>query len=102
MFVQEVVVDGSAIAKVEHPKRQRRSIAEKRRIVELVPQATLSYLRQHGGWEGDDPQMYGFEAAHLCIIAEALPETFLGEFTCANFVGWQPSRCCWLSVHLPR
>jgi len=51
MVVREVVVDSSAIAKVEHPKRQRRSIAEKRRIVELAMQPGASVARvarEHG------------------------------------------------------
>ena len=45
------MVDGSAIAKVEGPKRQRRSIAEKRRIVELAMQPGASIARvarEHG------------------------------------------------------
>jgi transposase len=49
--VGEVVVDSSAIAKVEHPKRQRRGIAEKRRIVELAMQPGASVARvarEHG------------------------------------------------------
>ena len=44
-------MDSSAIAKVEHPKRQRRSIAEKRRIVELAMQSGASVARvarEHG------------------------------------------------------
>ena len=44
-------MDSSAIAKVEHPKRQRRSIAEKRRIVELAMQPGASVARvarEHG------------------------------------------------------
>ena len=51
MVVREVVVDSSAIAKVEHPKRQPRSIAEKRRIVELAMQPGASVARvarEHG------------------------------------------------------
>ncbi len=44
-------MDSSAIAKVEHRKRQRRSIAEKRRIVELAMQPGASVARvarEHG------------------------------------------------------
>ena len=44
-------MDGSAVAKVEGRKRQRRSIAEKRRIVELAMQPGASIARvarQHG------------------------------------------------------
>ena len=44
-------MDSSAIAKVEQPKRQRRSIAEKRRIVELAMQPGASIARvarEHG------------------------------------------------------
>jgi len=44
-------MDGSAIAKVEGPKRQWRSIAEKRRIVELAiqPGASIARVaREHG------------------------------------------------------
>ena len=44
-------MDGSAVARVEQPKRQRRSIAEKRRIVELAmqPGASIARLaRDHG------------------------------------------------------
>ena len=44
-------MDGSAIAKVERPKRQRRSIAEKRKIVEqaMLPGASVAGVaRQHG------------------------------------------------------
>ena len=44
-------MDSSAIGKIEQPKRQRRSIAEKRRIVELVmqPGASVSRVaREHG------------------------------------------------------
>lgn len=47
----EVVVDSSAIARVEHPKRQRRSIAEKCKIVELAMQPGASVARvarEHG------------------------------------------------------
>jgi transposase len=47
----EVMVDGVAIAKVEGHKRQRRSIAEKRRIVELAMQPSASIARiarEHG------------------------------------------------------
>jgi transposase len=46
-----VVVDSSAIAKVEQPKRQRRSVAEKRKIVEqaMLPGASVAAVaRQHG------------------------------------------------------
>jgi transposase-like protein len=45
------MVDGSAIAKAEGLKRQRRSIAEKRRIVELAMQPGASIARvarEHG------------------------------------------------------
>jgi transposase len=45
------MVDGSAIAKAEGLKRQRRSIAEKRRIVELAmqPEASIARVaREHG------------------------------------------------------
>jgi transposase len=45
------MVDGVAIAKVEGQKRQRRSIAEKRRIVELAmqPGASIARIaREHG------------------------------------------------------
>ena len=51
MVVWEVVVDSSASAQVEHPKRQRRSIAEKRRIAELAMQPGASVARvarEHG------------------------------------------------------
>jgi transposase len=51
MVVQEVMVDSSAVVKVEQPKRRRRSIAEKRRIVELamLPGASVaSVARQYG------------------------------------------------------
>jgi transposase len=51
MVVREVVVDSSAITKVEHAKRQRRSIVEKRRIVELAMQPGASVARvarEHG------------------------------------------------------
>ena len=44
-------MDSSAVAKVEERKRQRRSIAEKRRIVELatLPGASVAGVaRQHG------------------------------------------------------
>ncbi len=44
-------MDRSAVAKVEQPKRQRRSIAEKRRIVELAMQPGASVARvarEHG------------------------------------------------------
>jgi transposase len=47
----EVVMDGSATVKIQQPKRQRRSIAEKRRIVELVMQPGASIARvgrEHG------------------------------------------------------
>ena len=47
----EVMVDSSAMAKVEARKRQRRSIAEKRRIVELAMQPGASVARvarEHG------------------------------------------------------
>src|SRR5580704_3725825 len=47
----EVVMDSSAAVKIEQAKRQRRSIAEKRRIVELVMQPGASVAgvaRQHG------------------------------------------------------
>jgi transposase len=49
--VREVTVDDPAVAKVEGRKRQRRSIAEKRRIVELamLPGASVAGVaRQHG------------------------------------------------------
>ena len=51
MVVREVVVDSSAIAKVEHCERQRRSIAGKRKIVELAMQPGASVARvarEHG------------------------------------------------------
>ncbi len=51
MVVREVVVDSSAITKVEHAKRQRRSIVEKRRIVGLAMQPGASVARvarEHG------------------------------------------------------
>jgi transposase len=51
MVVREVMVDSSAVMKVEGRKRQRRSIAEKRRIVELamLPGASVAGVaRQHG------------------------------------------------------
>ncbi|MGA7460246.1 MAG: transposase [Candidatus Korobacteraceae bacterium] len=44
-------MDGSAAVKIQQPKRQRRSIAEKRRIVELVMQPGASIARvarEHG------------------------------------------------------
>jgi len=44
-------MDSSAVVKIEQPKRQRRSIAEKRRIVELVmpPGASIARVaREHG------------------------------------------------------
>ena len=44
-------MDGSAVIRVEQPKRQRRSIAEKRRIVELAmqPGASIARIaREHG------------------------------------------------------
>ncbi len=44
-------MDSSAVAKVEQPKRQRRSIAEKRSIVELAMQPGASVARvarEHG------------------------------------------------------
>jgi len=44
-------MDGSAVVRSEQPKRQRRSIAEKRRIVELAmqPGASIARLaRDHG------------------------------------------------------
>lgn len=46
-----VVVDSSAVTKIEEPKRQRRSIAEKRKIVELAMQPGASVARvarEHG------------------------------------------------------
>jgi len=46
-----VVMDSSAVVKIEQPKRQRRSIAEKRRIVELAMQPGASIARvarEHG------------------------------------------------------
>jgi transposase len=49
--VLEVVMDGSAVDRVERPKRQRRSVAEKRRIVELAmqPGASIARIaRDHG------------------------------------------------------
>jgi transposase len=49
--VREVTVDDPAVAKVEGRKRQRGSIAEKRRIVELamLPGASVADVaRQHG------------------------------------------------------
>jgi len=48
--VPEVVMDSSAVVKIEQPKR-RRSIAEKRRIVELAMQPGASVARvarEHG------------------------------------------------------
>jgi transposase len=47
----EVVMDSSAVVKIEQGARQRRSIAEKRRIVELAlqPGASVARLaREHG------------------------------------------------------
>src|SRR3954451_12565031 len=47
----EVVMDSSAVVKIEQPKRQRRSIGEKRRIVELAMQPGASVARvarEHG------------------------------------------------------
>jgi transposase len=47
----EVVMDSSAVVKIEQPKRQRRSIADKRRIVELAMQPGASVARmarEHG------------------------------------------------------
>ncbi len=44
-------MDGSAVVKIEQAKRQRRSIAEKRRIVELAMQPGASVARvarEHG------------------------------------------------------
>ena|SRR5579862_8282285 len=44
-------MDGSAVVRIEQPKRQRRSIAEKRRIVELAmqPRASIARIaREHG------------------------------------------------------
>jgi len=44
-------MDGSAVVRIEQPKRQRRSIAEKRRIVELAmqPGASIARIaREHG------------------------------------------------------
>ena len=38
-------MDSSAVVKIERPKRQRRSIADKRRIVELVMQPGASIAR---------------------------------------------------------
>jgi transposase-like protein len=51
MVAQEVVVDSAGIEKVEQPKRQRRSIAEKRKIVEQAMQPATSVAavaRQYG------------------------------------------------------
>ena len=44
-------MDSSAVVKIEQPKRRRRSIAEKRRIVELAMQSGASVARvarEHG------------------------------------------------------
>ena len=44
-------MDGSAVVRLEQPKRQRRSIAEKRRMVELAMQPGASIARvarEHG------------------------------------------------------
>jgi transposase-like protein len=44
-------VDGAAVAKAEHSKRQRRSIAEKHKIVELAMQPwsiVACVAREHG------------------------------------------------------
>ena len=44
-------MDGSAVVRLEQPKRQRRSIAEKRRMVELAmqPGASIARIaREHG------------------------------------------------------
>ncbi|MBV8450659.1 MAG: transposase [Deltaproteobacteria bacterium] len=44
-------MDSSAAVNIQHPKRQRRSITEKRRIVELVmqPEASIARVaREHG------------------------------------------------------
>ena len=44
-------MDGAAVARIEQPKRQRRSISEKRRIVELAMQPGASIARvarEHG------------------------------------------------------
>lgn len=51
MVAREVMVDSSSVIKVEESERQRRSIAEKRRIVELATQPGASVAqvaRQHG------------------------------------------------------
>ena len=51
MFVLEVMMDVSAVVRIEQPKRQRRSIAEKRMIVELAmqPRASIARIaREHG------------------------------------------------------
>lgn len=51
MIAREVVVDSAAIATVEQLRRQRRSIAEKRKIVEraMLPGASVAAVaRQHG------------------------------------------------------
>jgi transposase len=45
------MMESSAVVKIEQPKRQRRSIAEKRRIVELAMQPAASIARiagEHG------------------------------------------------------
>lgn len=44
-------MDGAAIGKIEQPRRQRRSIAEKRKLVELAmrPGASVARVaREHG------------------------------------------------------
>jgi transposase len=49
--VEVAVMDGSAVLRVEQSKRQRRSVAEKRRIVELAmqPKASIARIaREHG------------------------------------------------------
>jgi transposase len=51
MIARVVVVDSTGIARVEQPKRQRRSIAEKRKIVEqaMLPGISVAAVaRQHG------------------------------------------------------
>lgn len=51
MVAREVVVDSAAMEKVKQPKRQRRSIAEKRKIVEqaMLPGASVAVgARRHG------------------------------------------------------
>jgi transposase len=51
MVAQEVVMDSAGIEKVEQPKRLRRSIAEKRKIVEqaMLPGTSLAAVaRQYG------------------------------------------------------